>query len=41
MKGKIFTSGIFVMKQLSRLSDRAMNALYILLFHFRNGNSKS
>lgn len=35
---KVFTSGIFVMKQLSRLSDRAINALYILNFHFKSSN---
>jgi hypothetical protein len=32
------TSGIFVKKQRSRLSDRAINALCVLKFHFKNGN---
>ena len=30
------TSGIFVTKQRSRLSDRAINALCFLKFHFKN-----
>jgi hypothetical protein len=32
----ISTSGIFVSKQRSRLSDRAINALYVLKYHFNN-----
>jgi hypothetical protein len=37
-KIKFSTSGIFVTKQILRLSGRAINALCVLKFYFRNDN---